>query len=168
MEADYVNGVRDADGNQVIRPLTDEEKDFLAKFYKEEVHNRLDLTEEIKEEKKILQRIKFAHRDYSKKNKIKHPEIAAQEQKIEDLLKRQGNWNYKTEDQKRINKNNNDRNSCIYNKAKASNTLYSSLFDVKMEDYYVSEGLDDQLEKLVDLELEESLNDSSDKTKKRS
>jgi hypothetical protein len=38
IETEYVNGVVDAWGNQVMRPLTEEEKLFLAKFYKEEVH----------------------------------------------------------------------------------------------------------------------------------
>ena len=166
MEADYSNGVRDEDGNLLMRPLDKTEKDFLAKFYKEEVHNKLDSTEEIKQEKKILQNLKFTHRGYRIKNKTKHPEVLAQETKIEELLKSQGNWNYTTEDQKRLNKDNNDRNSCIYNRAKAANTLQSSVFDVNIDSYIVSEGLDSQLEKLQDVLLEESFENSSDESKK--
>jgi hypothetical protein len=168
MEADYSNGIRDEEGNLLMRPLDKEEKDFLAKFYKEEVHNKLDITEEIKKEKKILQNLKFTHRGYRIKNKVKHPEVLAQETKIEEMLKLQGNWNYTTEDQKRLNKDNNDRNSCIYNRAKASNTLHSSVFDVNMESYVISDGLDSQLEKLQDVILEESFNNSTDKPEESS
>lgn len=35
IETDYVNGVRNEKGELVIRPLTDEEKAWLDKFYKE-------------------------------------------------------------------------------------------------------------------------------------
>lgn len=35
IETDYINGVYDANGQEVIRPLNDEEKAFLNKFYEE-------------------------------------------------------------------------------------------------------------------------------------
>jgi len=35
MDTDYINGVYDKDGNELIRPMTSKEKDFLAQFYKE-------------------------------------------------------------------------------------------------------------------------------------
>lgn len=38
MDVDYINGVRDANGKMVIRPLTDEEKTFLNNFYKEDLN----------------------------------------------------------------------------------------------------------------------------------
>lgn len=38
IETEYIDGVRDQDGNEVMRPLTREEKEFLNKFYKETVN----------------------------------------------------------------------------------------------------------------------------------
>ena len=32
MKVSYVNGIYDSKGNQLIRPMTDEEKDYLNKF----------------------------------------------------------------------------------------------------------------------------------------
>jgi hypothetical protein len=37
IEADYINGVRDENGVLVIRPLTEEEKDWLNQFYQETI-----------------------------------------------------------------------------------------------------------------------------------
>ena len=37
IEADYVDGVYNSKGERVIRPLTEEEKDWLNKFYEETV-----------------------------------------------------------------------------------------------------------------------------------
>lgn len=174
IESDYINGVVDEDGKQVIRPLNKEEQDFLAKFYKEEVHSKLDQTEEIRLERKKLQALKFNYRSYKKNgNKVKHPDVIAQEEKLSQLLKDAGNWNYSTEDQKRLNKTNNDRNACIYNKAKASSALYSTNYDVDIDGILENDGIDDQIERLNDrLELEEYLEESlkygSDKSKKSS
>lgn len=38
IETDYVNGVRDAQGKLVIRPLNEKEKQFLNKFYEETIN----------------------------------------------------------------------------------------------------------------------------------
>lgn len=38
VETEYVNGVYSESGEMLIRPLTDEEKDFLNRFYEETVH----------------------------------------------------------------------------------------------------------------------------------
>lgn len=37
IEADYIDGVRNSSGEEVIRPLTDQEKEWLNKFYKETI-----------------------------------------------------------------------------------------------------------------------------------
>jgi hypothetical protein len=38
IDTEYINGVFDKDGNQVIRGLTDEEKEWLNKFYQEDLN----------------------------------------------------------------------------------------------------------------------------------
>lgn len=38
IETDYINGVKDSSGKYVMRPLTQEEKEFLNKYYKEVVN----------------------------------------------------------------------------------------------------------------------------------
>ena len=38
LDTEYINGVYDQDGNQVIRPLDQKEKEWLAKFYTEDLN----------------------------------------------------------------------------------------------------------------------------------
>lgn len=38
MDTGYIDGIYDEKGREVMRPLTDKEKDFLAQFYKETVN----------------------------------------------------------------------------------------------------------------------------------
>lgn len=59
IETNYINGVRNKDGELVIRPLNDEEKTFLNKFYEETIitnflHNK-DLRTLSKIKKSILE-----------------------------------------------------------------------------------------------------------------
>lgn len=57
IEAEYINGVYDEKGNQLIRPLNDEEKEFLNKFYEETVVTNMDYNEDIvklKRKKKMM------------------------------------------------------------------------------------------------------------------
>jgi hypothetical protein len=56
IEPDYINGVKDSKGNQVMRALTNEEKDWLDQFYKETVNADLRNPEfyKTKEEKKKI------------------------------------------------------------------------------------------------------------------
>lgn len=42
MDVDYVNGVKNAKGELVIRPMTDEEKTWLDNFYKEDLNASID------------------------------------------------------------------------------------------------------------------------------
>lgn len=41
IETDYIDGIYDSNGNEVMRPLTDEEKEWLDQFYKETVNANL-------------------------------------------------------------------------------------------------------------------------------
>jgi hypothetical protein len=56
IEAYYVNGVKDQNGKEVMRALTDEEKDWLNQFYKEEINANLSDAEfntEAEERKRV-------------------------------------------------------------------------------------------------------------------
>ena len=46
IESSYVYGVYNSDGEQVIRPLTSEEKELLDKYYKEFVHSTFNTDKE--------------------------------------------------------------------------------------------------------------------------
>ena len=59
IETDYINGIYDADGNELLRPLYASEKEFLNKYYEEVVganflyDNELkDLNSQLREFKK--------------------------------------------------------------------------------------------------------------------
>lgn len=46
IESSYINGVFNSEGERVIRPLTNEEKNFLDSYYKEFVHGTFNTDEE--------------------------------------------------------------------------------------------------------------------------
>ncbi|NJN50296.1 MAG: hypothetical protein HC798_03970 [Polaribacter sp.] len=48
IESDYINGVFDSDGKEVIRPMTDSEKQWLNKFYEETIITNFQHNNEIK------------------------------------------------------------------------------------------------------------------------
>lgn len=54
IEADYIDGVYDDSGNELIRPLTGEEKNWLDRYYSETIVTDFYTTPELKELKKKL------------------------------------------------------------------------------------------------------------------
>jgi seryl-tRNA synthetase len=124
IDTDYINGVYDAENRQLIRPLTNEEKQWLNKFYKEHLHASFceedPMVKKLSQEKKdkmkesiqsLSQQIKDLQKDINKlvitKNKI--------EKKINKI---------KEKDLRRqIYENNNARNRCVLNRKKASKDL---------------------------------------------
>ena len=119
IEPEYINGIYDQDGNQVIRPLNDVEKDFLNRYYEETVGANFlhdselrDLYDQMKplkrkkrlnpEEEKLLKRLEKAYRKRAD-NVLLYPDIA---------------------DQRELYKENNSRNACLMNRIKATGNLF--------------------------------------------
>jgi len=120
IEADYVGGVTGDDGDIVIRPLNEEEKDFLNKFYEEEVsanfHHNKETKRLFREIKKIERMESPTDADLSRWEKLK-AEYYINQDKV--LL------NKSPEEQRKAYGANNARNRCIYNRSKASRKLGS-------------------------------------------
>ena len=107
IEPDYVNGVQDKDGNMVIRPLNDEEKAWLNKFYEEFI--------------------------------------------ITSFKKDGSDFHENKEKQRELYRNNNKRNSCIYNQKTAQRMLYS-IDDVGYDTFIGNSDIDWELALIESIE----------------
>lgn len=118
IEPDYVNGVIDKDGNQVIRALNAEEKRFLNSFYEEVIGANFMHDKELK----------ALHRKIKSIKDIENPT----DDNVAELSKLQSEYfgiandvllYPKHEDQKKLYGENNSRNRCIYNRTKSIGIL---------------------------------------------
>ena len=153
IEVDYINGVKDKKGNEVIRPLTDAEKKWLNDFYEETVVTNFLHHPELKrlnEEKKNIIECTYVKKMKEQVKNLKQLE-PLQEETIKELkqtikLTKEQNRekHYRRirkiekemqniremvllysdkEDHKQFYNENNARNSCIYNTCKKRGTL---------------------------------------------
>jgi hypothetical protein len=146
IELDYIDGVKDSDGNMVIRPLNEEEKQFFNDFYEETIVTNFLHDDELRRLNKIKNGIIECNqvknlkaqiktldnkKDSYKINKLKHTIklIKKQnEEKFEDEMeylnqqiqdRREEVLLYPDpEDHKEFYTQNNARNRCLYNKIK--------------------------------------------------
>ena len=154
IEVDYINGVKGDSGDYAIRPLNEDELEFLNKFYEETIVTNFTHDPKIKhltqkkkniiEDKtvqKLKKELKTLKSEKAEKKKIK------EQQEIIKLTKQQNEETYKQEledieielqelredillypdreDHKQFYNDNNRRNSCLYNMAKKTYKLLS-------------------------------------------
>lgn len=142
IETEYVNGVKNRHGEEVIRPLNDEEKAWLDKYYGEEVANsdrQLNPTEEIMQYMKEKSRLKREIAKIRREEKVKtNSQIVYMKSKITEiesaldfLRKEAGVFNPTCDDQRKLYNVNNSRNFCVYNNRKARGML----LDLNTETY---------------------------------
>ncbi len=161
IEPDYINGVYDKDGNQVIRPMTEKEKAWLNQYYEEtivtnfyhdkELKNLNQLKKSIIEDetvKWLMDVVKVLKKDNNpdkkrirelkeiiKLTKKQNEELYADDlYLIEEELKkaRKEKLLYPDkEDHKQFYTENNARNNCIFNKSRITNRL----IHLDIEDY---------------------------------
>lgn len=156
IECDYINGIYDEYGNEIIRPLNKKEMEFLNNFYEETVvtnflHDdrlidlnnqkknllksdyldkvKLDLStaKENQDRKEISRLTKLSKVIKEQTADVKEAELARIEKKAKKIRKEVLLYPDK-EDHKRFYKDNNARNSCIYNRSKIQDKLLD-LFD---------------------------------------
>lgn len=169
IEVDYVDGVRNKNGELVIRAMTDEEKKWLNQYYEETVVTNFlhhpDLKRLNREKKDIIEcalvrklksQVDNIKEDYPdqvelikelkemiKLTKEQNSEKFAQElRQIEDSMQniRDAVLLYPDkEDHKQFYKENNKRNVCIYNSCKKTGTLLE--FDTDAYDTFMSKNL---------------------------
>lgn len=139
IEADYVKGLYDKEGNEIMRPLNKEEAAFLDNFYKETVHAKLNNSDLSRE---LMVRIKKLRREVAED----HPELIETIKQYELEKKRLGNTYYTLDDTKRIYSENYSRNNCAFNiLSKTENMLMS------IQDGYF-EGDEDEEDGILELE----------------
>lgn len=134
IDANYINGRRSVtkSGEMVLRPLTEEETEFLDKFYEEYIIATLDQEDEnnvtsvdMKERAKKEEELKKEREELKVKldklDPIKDMEernvLARRYADLKDEIRR-----YKPYKNDSYNRNN-DRNNCIYNMTKSMNDL---------------------------------------------
>jgi hypothetical protein len=128
IEADYIDGVHDANGRELIRPMTKEEVEWLSQFYAETEHENFKKTDEIETQTKLY---KSLCKDYRKHRKsLPTEKLLQMKQEIETQYKRlvqlraETNTFYPEDSQRHeIYDKGNARRNDIFNVAKASNRL---------------------------------------------
>lgn len=153
IETQYIDGVYDEDGKELIRPLNEEEKDFLNSFYEETVIASFSHDQEIRRLNAIKKQIiededvmaLKSHLEVLKEDKDLNKKAIAQLKEIIRLTKKQNEEKYESEleyvenalqerreevllypdkeDHKEFYKANNARNTCIFNKMKSQHRL---------------------------------------------
>lgn len=121
LDVEYVNGVYDKDGNEVIRPLTDEEKVWLNKFYEEELNANFNYDKRMWIINKKLQPLKKKFKS-GKMTKKEVKEYEKLQKEYFDLAEKI--CLNKTQEEMRFQyRENNRRNDDIWNRQKASGKL---------------------------------------------
>jgi hypothetical protein len=153
IEPDYINGVKNADGETVIRPLTEGEKKFLNDFYAETVitdflhdprlkgllkkKQKLINSADIKELQIEIKALKQSKNDNTKRIQelkdiiklLKERNIEENEDEINLINKKMDSIRKEVllypdkESHKKFYNDNNSRNSCIYNRSVMMNKL---------------------------------------------
>ena len=118
IEPDYVNGVVDKDGVQVIRPLNAEEKNFLNSFYEEVIGANFMHDDILKELHRSMKPLKA--------------KTSLTDEEANDLMRLQIEYYMRAdevllisdpEEQKKVYGENNARNRCLFNRTKSIGIL---------------------------------------------
>lgn len=128
-EADYVDGVLNDDGEMVIRPLNEVEKDWLNRFNEEFVSANMLHDKELKklyDEIKLLEIIKRPNEEQKEYHMYLKFMYEARADEVQ--LHRSG------KDQRKIFSANNSRKRCVLNDAKSSGRLYEFKEEIYNED----------------------------------
>lgn len=145
IETEYVDGVFDEDGNQVMRPLTNEERDFLNRFNEEVVNANFLHDKELRD----------IHNDLKDIKRVENPteeQIAKHDELVEKYVDRANTALLYPGDkgQKKLYGENNARNRCLFNRAKASNKLIPLVnFDNSEKELESSDYYDENSEKNI-------------------
>jgi len=192
IEPYYINGVLDQDDNIVIRPLTEKELEFLNKFYEETIstnflHNdklrKLNsLKRQIIEDSTVFE-LKKTLEEALKQNdknqisvlkktikltKKQNEEIYAD--KLEEIeeeiqqLREEYLLHPDKEQHKELYKENNSRNSCLFNKYKTAFKL--DHLDEKLQEYYVDDFYKNTEDDIIDQIEREKWEDEEERLKK--
>lgn len=130
IEADYVNGVYDSKGNELIRPMTKEEVEWLTQFYAETEHGNFLKTQEIEEQteayKELCRQMKKSKKTMSSGQVLELREkIEESYRKLVQLRSETNTFYPEDVDRKEIFDKGNRRKEDLFNRAKVSGGLVS-------------------------------------------
>lgn len=134
-----MNGVVDSKGNEVMRPLTKDERAWLAQYYQETEHVDFKKNRELTREQKKLRKLYTEHLQYKKDNKDDHPEVQAQRAKVEVLRSECNSFYVDEKSRRELYTRDNQRRNDVYNVMKITGQL--DYFDSKEFDAFTSEGV---------------------------
>ena len=142
IEADYINGVKNENGETVIRALNDEEKEFLDQFYKEYINTNGLNPQDTKEFRDFRKEIKKEIKECTCSEKLKflEEELRRCEEIIEEIREENDVMFSGNEDVRGLYEANNSRNRDLYNHRKVRGMLID--LDVESYDKFVSDLID--------------------------
>jgi hypothetical protein len=143
IEPEYINGVYDKEGRQVIRPLNASEKEFLNSFYEEVINANFLHDSELRSIYEKMKPLK------NKKTLTEEEEVELTYLQLEYFRLADDVLLYTDEkDQRKLYGENNARNRCLYNRTKSIGMLdelndctYDSIHDKVYSDPRTGENL---------------------------
>lgn len=146
IETEYVNGVKNDNGELVIRPLTKEEKEWLSQFYAEVEHGNFKNTRELKQQTKKLKELRRQYKSAAKNGDTasmekKFKEVEAQEKVVRHLREETNCFYVDDKHRKDIYDIDNRRRRDIYNTSKINNNLV--YYDITEYDKFTTEAISD-------------------------
>lgn len=133
----YIEGVYDKAGNQVIRPMTEEEKAWLNQFNQETESISPTITPEIKEERTKLNVLLAQQRSGMSGDDLEE-EISQQKALVDALLKNAGNLYPSLDEIKEFRDRDYDRKNDVFVISRAHGKLAS--LDLTEYDKFVTEA----------------------------
>lgn len=170
MDVPYAKGVTNEYGEQVIRPLTQEEKEWLNKFIQETEHVNFQKTEQIEKEREDYKTLRREYKELKDKFSREAAElklkIEAKYKSIVELREQTGTFYAEDKDRQELFTRDNDRRADLFNNAKASGNLI--YYDSNEYDKFESESEKDiNAEDLLMEHLTEPVKKRTTRTKKR-
>lgn len=146
IETSYVDGVKNEAGETVMRPLTNDEREWLSQFIAETEHCNVNSGKELKRELKNRKAIKSDWVKAKRKGNVEEMVrleqlLDAKTAQIEGLRSSNNNFYAREEDAQEIYERDNARRRDVYNKAKISDNLV--LYDLDEYDKFSTEAVSD-------------------------
>lgn len=149
IDTEYIRGVKNEEGEMVIRPLNAKETEFLDKFYKEQYHAKFNTDEESREMFFKINRMLNKHKNFFEENGFYPVEVENAITDFDKKSKSLGNLIYRFWDQKEINSDDYKRLWDVHNKANREYKLDKLEDSEYNEDRYEREGSDTRIEDLI-------------------
>lgn len=159
IETSYIKGVKNEDGETVIRPLNEEEREWLSQFVAETDHCNFKRTNELKDEEKALKRLRMDYTEAKRRMNVDemdtlNAKIEAQYKKVKTLREETAAFYVDDEERQELYNRDYERRMDVYNNAKITENLV--LFDLDEYDKFTTEAINDvNPENLVLKQLEQ-------------